>query len=307
LKLDDATTPVVGASGLPPATRGAIKRLGARFDLEVLAATRALFEGRWDLSLPPAGETRADVAYGADERNKIDVFTAGRRGAPLLVFVPGGGFVAGDKALYRHVGPAFARLGFVCAAVNYRLAPTHAWPVGAVDVASAIDWLAERADSFGAEASSIYVLAQSAGAAHASAALFDRRLQPRHFTRIRSAVLMSGFYRMDASIAGPNLRAYFGDDASKYNDRSPLTAVAGSALPIGLTVAEFDPPNLALQTTALATELIGRDGRCPPLLWNEGHNHVSPLLSVGAGPGTLAADLAALLLRLGRATDDLLG
>jgi acetyl esterase/lipase len=269
----------------------------------VLAATRALFEGRWDLSMPLGGEIHTDVAYGSDQRNKLDVFTSGRRGTPLLVFVPGGGFVAGDKSLYRHVGPAFARLGFVSAVVNYRLAPAHAWPAAAVDVASAIDWLTERAGSFGAEASPIYVLAQSAGAAHASGALFDRRFQPRNFGRIRSALLMSGFYRMDASIAAANIRAYFGDDASKYDDRSPLTAVAGSALPVALTVAEFDPQFLALQTTALATELIQRDGRCPPLLWIEDHNHVSPLLSIGAEPGELAASLAALLLRLSGAAD----
>jgi acetyl esterase/lipase len=304
LKLDDAMTPVAGASGLSDSIRDAIRRLGARFNPEVLAATRALFGGRWDLSLPREAQLHTDVTYGPDDRNRIDVFASGRRGAPLLVFVPGGGFIAGDKSLYRHVGPAFARLGFVSAIVNYRLAPAHAWPAGAVDVASAIDWLVERAESFGAEASSVYVLAQSAGAAHASGALFDRRLQPRHFARIRSAVLMSGFYRMDASVAAPNIRAYFGDDASKYEDRSPLTAVAGSALPVGLTVAEFDPGYLASQTMALAGELIMRDDRCPPLLWNEDHNHVSPLLSIGAGSGTLAADLAALLLRLGGAAND---
>jgi len=304
LRFDDAMIFDTEASRLPAAIRGAIKRLGARFDPEVLAATRALFEGRWDLSLPPGGEIHTDVAYGLDGRNKIDVFTSGRRGAPLLVFVPGGGFVAGDKSLYRHVGPAFARLGFVSALVNYRLAPAHAWPAGAVDVASAIDWLAERADIFGAEPSSIYVLAQSAGAAHASSALFDRRLQPQHLACIRSAVLMSGFYRMDVSIAAANIRAYFGDDPSKYDDRSPLTAAAGSALPVGLTVAEFDPQFLALQTAALTTELIRRDGQCPPLLWNEDHNHVSPMLSIGAGSGRLAVDLAALLLRLGGAADD---
>lgn len=163
MRLDDATIPVAGASGLPASIRGAIRRLGAQFDPEVLAATRALFDGRWDLSLPPEGETYTDVAYGPDERNKIDVFTPGRGGAPFLVFVPGGGFIAGDKSLYRHIGPAFARLGFVSAVVNYRLAPTHAWPAGAVDVAVATDWLVERANSFGAEASSVYVLAQSAG------------------------------------------------------------------------------------------------------------------------------------------------
>ena len=83
-----------------------------------------------------------------------------------------------------------------------------------------------------------------------------------------------------------------------------MTAVAGSALPVGLTVAEFDPQFLASQTMALATGLAMRDSRCPPLLWNENHNHVSPMLSIGAGLGTLAADLAALLLRLGSAANN---
>jgi hypothetical protein len=115
---------------------------------------------------------------------------------------------------------------------------------------------------------------------------------------------MSGFYRMTAAIEAPNIRAYFGEDASRYEDRSPACAVAQSALPVGLTVAEFDPEYLALQTMMLAAELIKRDGKCPPLSWNEGHNHVSPLLSVGTGAGDPAVAPARLLLRLGAATSD---
>ncbi len=283
-------------SVLPATIREAISALGARFDRDVLEATRTLFEGRWSTS---QAEIRGDLAYGADERHRIDLFPAGVSNAPLLIFVPGGGFVAGDKALYRHVGPAFARLGFTTAAVNYRLAPAHSWPAGAVDVASAIDWLASRAGEFGADGSHIHVLAQSAGAGHAAGALFDRRFRPAHLGAVRSAVLMSGFYRMPASEEASNLRAYFGDDASQYDDRSPLFAAAVSSVPVALTVAELDPAFLASQTLTLAAELIKRDGKFPPLLWHEGHNHVSPLLSVGTGPGDPSASLATMLLRLG--------
>jgi arylformamidase len=294
-----AMTTRIEPSAFTPATREAISALGARFDRDVLEATRALFAGWWDMSLPSGAEMRLDLAYGPDERHRIDLFPSGVPGAPLLVFVPGGGFVAGDKSLYRHVGPAFARLGLTTAAVNYRLAPTHSWPAGAVDVASAIDWIAKHAKEVDADAANIYVLAQSAGAAHTSGALFDRRFRPDHFGAIGSAVLMSGFYRMSASIEASNLRAYFGNDASQYDDRSPACAVADSALPVGLTIAQFDPEFLASQTLTLTAELIKRDGKFPPLLWNEDHNHVSPLLSVGTGPGDLSAGLAALLLRLG--------
>jgi acetyl esterase/lipase len=291
-------------SCLPASSRDAISALGARFDREVLDTTRSLFEGRWNMSLPRDARMKTDLVYGPDERHRIDLFSSDVPEAPLLIFVPGGGFVAGDKSLYRHVGAAFARLGFTSAAVNYRLAPTHSWPAGAIDIASAIDWLVERAEEFGADGSRVYVLAQSAGAAHASGALFDRRFQPTHSNAIRSAVLMSGFYRMSASIEASNIRAYFGDDASNYDDRSPASAVGGSTLPVGLTVAEFDPEFLAHQSMTLATALIRRDGKCPPLLWNEGHNHVSPLLSVGTGPGDPSPTIAALLLRLGATARD---
>jgi acetyl esterase/lipase len=286
---------------LPAPIREAISALGAIFDRDVLEATRALFEGRWNMS---QAEMRGDLAYGPDERHRIDLFLAGVSNAPLLIFVPGGGFVGGDKALYRHVGPVFARLGFTTAAVNYRLAPTHPWPAAAIDVASAIDWVASRAAQFGADGDQIYVLAQSAGAAHAAGALFDRRFRPTHLGAVRSAVLMSGFYRMSASEEASNLRAYFGDDTSQYDDRSPAFAAVGSSVPVALTVAEFDPAFLASQTLTLAAEFIKRDGKFPPLLWHEGHNHVSPLLSAGTGPGDPSASLAATLLRLGATAGD---
>ena len=54
MKLDDAMTPVRELPAFQTRSATPIRRLGARFDPEVLAATRALFEGRWDLSLPRA-------------------------------------------------------------------------------------------------------------------------------------------------------------------------------------------------------------------------------------------------------------
>ncbi len=275
-----------------------IRAIGPRFDGEVLAATRALYDGHWDLSLPTGGNLHFNLAYGRDARQALDLASLGGANAPILLFVPGGGFVGGDKSEYVHVAPAFARLGFATAVMNYRLAPTHAWPAGAMDVAAAIDWFDEHATEFGANGSAIYVLAQSGGAAHASGALFDPRFRPRAFDRVRSGVLMSGFYRMEPTIVAPNVRAYFGEDPAQYVDRSPVTAVPKSALPVALTVSEFDPKFLALQTLTLAAALAERDGRCPPLIWNEGHNHVSPVLSIGT-PGDLSSNLARLLIRLG--------
>jgi hypothetical protein len=76
-------------------------------------------------------------------------------------------------------------------------------------------------------------------------------------------------------------------------------AAPGSTRPIGLTVG---PEYLVLQAMTLATSLIKRDGKRLPLSWNEDHNHVSELISIGTSLGDPSADLAAPLLRLGATT-----
>ena len=55
--------------------------------------------------------------------------------APVMVFIHGGGFVAGSKDATVHDGSAFAASGVICVAINYRMgidgflpvpgAPTH--------------------------------------------------------------------------------------------------------------------------------------------------------------------------------------
>ena len=66
---------------------------------------------------------------------------------PTLLWIHGGGYVMGnawqDDALCRFIA---ARLGAVVAAVDYRLAPEHAFPVPLDDCHDALLWLAARPD-----------------------------------------------------------------------------------------------------------------------------------------------------------------
>jgi len=49
--------------------------------------------------------THADVAYGSDERNKLDLWLAkSEKPTPLLVLIHGGGFRGGDKKKYHSSG-----------------------------------------------------------------------------------------------------------------------------------------------------------------------------------------------------------
>ena len=158
----------------------------------------------------------------------------------------------------------------------------------ASDVSSVLDWLADNAASLGGDPSRIFVVAQSAGAAHASGSLFDPRRRPRCHASLRAALLMSGIYRMRER-QEPNGRVYFGDDPAAYVDRSPVAHVAESRVPVMLTIAELDPPFLVPSTAALFEALAERDGTPPPMAWLKGHNHFSPVLNLG-GRGDLLGD-----------------
>jgi triacylglycerol lipase len=57
-------------------------------------------------SAPRGGEILRDIAYGGDERHRLDVYLpVGAQGpAPVVIFLHGGGFIRGDKADREAVG-----------------------------------------------------------------------------------------------------------------------------------------------------------------------------------------------------------
>lgn len=264
------------------AISSAIASMGARFDESVLAATRDAYAPLLE-PLPQVTES-LDIPYGPDARQRIDLYRAGGESLPVVLFVHGGGFIAGDKrgagGFYANVGRALAARGFLAATMNYRLAPAHGWPAGGEDVADAVDWLAAHAATHGGDPERVALVGQSAGGCHVATYLFDPALVARARKRVGAAVLMSGFYVPESPLR-PGPLAYFGGDASQYAARSPASHVATNPIPLMLSVAEFDPAPLARQTLALATALNEARGACPPLAWFSGHNHVSTVMCMG--------------------------
>lgn len=257
---------------------------GTNFDGDVLAATRALYRPLLDLS--PVGEEQKDLVYGPHERHRLDVYRPVGQSRATVVYVHGGGFVAGDKngdgVYYRNIGCWLARQGFTAVLPNYRLAPAHGWPAGTQDLQSVLQWVHQDRQASG-DAAPLVLWGQSAGACHVASWLFDdaaRGAPPA--VALDGVLLMSGLYRADAPLL-PGPKAYFGDDPSLYPQRSPLTHVrALDALPVWLAVAELDPAWIAEQTYALAQALTRVNGRSPSFLFNRGHNHVSTVQSLGS-------------------------
>lgn len=260
-----------------------IAAAGTVFDGNVLAATRALYTPVLDLS--PAGLEQKDQAYGPHERHRLDVYRPAGTSRATVVYVHGGGFVAGDKngdgVFYVNLGRWLARQGFTAVLPNYRLAPDHAWPAGTQDMDAVLRWVKQDSLAQGT-ATPVVLWGQSAGACHVASWLFDdaaRGTAPA--LAVDAVMLMSGLYRAEAPLpAGP--KAYFGEDPGQYPQRSPLTHVRPLNVPVLLAVAEFDPGWIAQQTYALAEALTRAQDRSPFFLFNQGHNHVSTVQSLGS-------------------------
>jgi acetyl esterase/lipase len=278
------------ASAMLEALRHRIAEIGPRFDETVLEEMRALYRPLLP-SKPDKVKVERDVAYGADARQRLDLYApAGAAGLPVLLYVPGGGFVAGDKrgddGFYTNIGYHFAERGFVVLIMNYRLAPQHAWPAGGEDVGHAVAWAVKHAGAHGGDAGRLAVFGQSAGACHVLSWLFDPVLKGEK--PVSAVVLSSGVYRIAGEQQRPNVKAYFGTDPAQYAARSPLTHVAPMKVPVLLTVSELDPPFLASPTFELAARMTNENGRPCQLRWLAGHNHVSSVMSIGTADGDAA-------------------
>lgn len=117
----------------------------------------------------PGFHREADIAYAdGGRRTTLDVYLPDRPthpdGAPVLLQVHGGAWVTGTKnhqavPLMQHM----AAKGWVCVAINYRLAPRDPWPAQIVDVKRAIAWIRDHIAAYGGDPDYLAITGGSAG------------------------------------------------------------------------------------------------------------------------------------------------
>ncbi|WP_327587555.1 carboxylesterase family protein [Nonomuraea sp. NBC_00507] len=151
----------------------------------------------------------------------VNVWTPGAGGArlPVMVFVHGGGFVAGSTRSEIYDGAAFARDGVVLVTLNYRLgiagflhlpgAPANR---GLLDVIAALRWVRENIAAFGGDPDHVTLFGQSAGATIVGAVL--------------TAPEAEGLFRRAITQSGSGLGAFTPEQAAR------VTRAAAHALGI---------------------------------------------------------------------------
>jgi len=204
---------------------------------------------------------RASVPYGDEPGQLLDVW---RREhlvgpAPVLVFLPGGAWVFGSRALQGHELMAhLAELGWVCLSVQYRTSPRYRWPRQIIDVKAAIAWARANADQYGGDRNFVAVAGCSAGGHMASLAgltageeQWQSKLAPSADTSVDAVVSIYGRY--DWEDRSTPERARFMDFLERvvvkrrqtrkpalFRDASPVARVHADAPPFLVIHGESD-------------------------------------------------------------------
>ena len=108
----------------------------------------------------------AEVSYGPHERNVFDLWLAdAEEPTPLVVYIHGGGFRAGDKKSIRgSTIESLQKVGISVASIHYRLTDEAPFPAAMHDSARAVQFLRHKAGEYNLDPERIGATGGSAGA-----------------------------------------------------------------------------------------------------------------------------------------------
>ncbi len=171
--------------------------------------------------------------------------------APLLCYLHGAGFIAGDLDSHDQICRLLAsRIGAVVVAADYRLAPEHPFPAPVEDAFSAVEWILDHAGQLGVDRTRWAVAGDSAGGT--LAATVAQHWRDRPHSPVMQALVCPALEFADFDL--PSHRAYAEGDGF-------TTAIMRQMadLYLGGTIDRRDPlvsPARAESLTGLAPAVI---------------------------------------------------
>lgn len=235
------------------------------------------------LSSPGAVQLKHDLAYASGERARFDVYAPRRQrpSAPVVVFLYGGSWQSGNKALYRFVGLSLASRGFITVIPDYRVYPEVRYPAFLRDNAEAVAFVKRHAADWGGDPNRLFLVGHSAGAYNAAMLALDRRwlgqvgLDPSR--DVAGAVGLAGPYDF-LPLRDARLKVIFGPEDQRP-DTQPINHVDGRAAPMLLLAGDRDGTVDPGNSTRLAAAIRNCGGPASVRIY-PGLGHVSLLTSI---------------------------
>lgn len=182
---------------------------------------------------PDGNEQKLDI-HVPDNKNRI---------FPLIVYVHGGGWYTGSKdtAAVAQYMPEVARLGYVVAIINYRLAPDYTFPAQVQDTKCAIRYLRAHAEQYNIDSNNVGIIGESAGGYLAAFAgvtgnsvTYKTAEYAQHSDSVQAAVNLFGPSNFVSTQASPQAirmaRTFLG--SANPTEASTVTHITKQAAPL---------------------------------------------------------------------------
>jgi acetyl esterase/lipase len=302
-----------GRPDIPQSLRALMADIGPRWRSDVPGHVKLMvteFSKLHEPAANPSSRVTADIVYGPHPRQQFDLFqpAAVASDRPLVIFVHGGAFITGHRnrtpQIYANVLHYFARHGIAGINVGYRLAPEAQYPAASQDIASVVRWAHDNAARYGWNARRIFLMGHSAGGAHTGSYAYDKRLHPPAGPGLAGLIVIGGRMRADVLDENPNaakVAAYYGSDASRLDDCSPVSHIDADSVPTFIAMGEFENPLIDVYCLELAYKLAQAKRCAPPLLWLRGHNHTSMIGHVNTSEDVLGRAIREFIAQPARA------
>ena len=238
-----------------------------------------------NLAVPRTGYHRVrDLAYGADPRQKLDLYIpdAPPPKMPVMLFFYGGSWESGSKDFYLALGQAFASKGIMVAIADYRLYPQVRYPAFLEDSARAFAFIRANAARYGGDPTRLFLAGHSAGAYNAVMLAADKSYLQKAGADVSQICGVNG-------IAGPynflplvdkNLITIFG--GATRRETQPITYIDGKRPPMLLAAGTDDDTVLPRNSSDLAKKLKSF-GSPAELIAYAGVGHIGIILSLAPG------------------------
>jgi len=238
------------------------------------------------------------IAYGASPIETLDIYSAARTNAPVMVFLHGGAWRTGRARDYAYAAETFVRAGAHYVIPDFATVMEVGLDGMVAQVRRAVAWVAKNAPSFGGDPRRIYVTGHSSGGHLAGTVLITDWSTDFGLPRdvVKGGICISGMY----DLRGPRLSArssYVKFDDRIEQEHSAQRHLARISCPVIVAYGDQESPEFQRQSRDFA-EALRTAGRLHGLLVGQGYNHFE-IPETLASPYGLVGRGALDLMRLG--------
>ena len=211
------------------------------------------------------GRFEADLAYGPERRERLDLVRPRGDSAGLAVFVHGGYWRLFDKSFWTHLAQGCAARGWTVALPSYPLAPEARISQITDCISRAIQFAADQVDG------PIRLAGHSAGG-HLVARMMCAGVLPKKVTdRLARVVSISGLHQLGPLIA-TQMNDTLGLTGNEALSESPSAHEPLNTVPFTAWVGAQERPEF-LRQTRLIEEVWGLKGAKVSAVYGPGQNH----------------------------------